>query len=211
MKVIRILRKDDKNVVIHFDNDDKLIISEDVFYNSGLRKGDEISGDRYSFFVERNKIYYIKQRALSFLSRRFHSEKELYLKLKTKSYDERLIKEVIQDLVSRNFIDDRNFTFHFIEEKLKKRKWGANKIRSALYVKGISGEIIDGELKKIDNTPGLNETIREIATKKINQLKNRNTDEKKIFQKVIQFLISRGFDYESSKDVCNKLIKQDFD
>lgn len=211
MKVIRILRKDDKNVVIHFDNDDKLIISEDVFYNSGLRKGDEISGDRYSFFVERNKIYYIKQRALSFLSRRFHSEKELYLKLKTKSYDERLIKEVIQDLVSRNFIDDRNFAFHFIEEKLKKRKWGANKIRSALYVKGISGEIIDEELKKIDNTPGLNETIREIATKKINQLKNRNTDEKKIFQKVIQFLISRGFDYESSKDVCNKLIKQDFD
>ena len=211
MKVIRILRKDDKNVVIHSDNDDKLIISEDVFYNSGLRKGDEISGDRYSFFVERNKIYYIKQRALSFLSRRFHSEKELYLKLKTKSYDERLIKEVIQDLVSRNFIDDRNFAFHFIEEKLKKRKWGANKIRSALYVKGISGEIIDEELKKIDNTPGLNETIREIATKKINQLKNRNTDEKKIFQKVIQFLISRGFDYESSKDVCNKLIKQDFD
>ena len=211
MKVIRILRKDDNNVVIHFDNDDKLIISEDVFYNSGLRKGDEISGDRYSFFVERNKIYYIKQRALSFLSRRFHSEKELYLKLKTKSYDERLIKEVIQDLVSRNFIDDRNFAFHFIEEKLKKRKWGANKIRSALYVKGISGEIIDEELKKIDNTPGLNETIREIATKKINQLKNRNTDEKKIFQKVIQFLISRGFDYESSKDVCNKLIKQDFD
>jgi len=211
MKVIRILRKDDNNVVIHFDNDDKLIISEDVFYNSGLRKGDEISGDRYSFFVERNKIYYIKQRALSFLSRRFHSEKELYLKLKTKSYDERLIKEVIQDLVSWNFIDDRNFAFHFIEEKLKKRKWGANKIRSALYVKGISGEIIDEELKKIDNTPGLNETIREIATKKINQLKNRNTDEKKIFQKVIQFLISRGFDYESSKDVCNKLIKQDFD
>lgn len=211
MKVIRILRKDDNNVVIHFDNDDKLIISEDVFYNSGLRKGDEISGDRYSFFVERNKIYYIKQRALSFLSRRFHSEKELYLKLKTKSYDEHLIKEVIQDLVSRNFIDDRNFAFHFIEEKLKKRKWGANKIRSALYVKGISGEIIDEELKKIDNTPGLNETIREIATKKINQLKNRNTDEKKIFQKVIQFLISRGFDYESSKDVCNKLIKQDFD
>lgn len=211
MKVIRILRKDDKNVVIHFDNDDKLIISEDVFYNSGLRKGDEISGDRYSFFVERNKIYYIKQRALSFLSRRFHSEKELYLKLKTKSYDERLIKEVIQDLVSWNFIDDRNFAFHFIEEKLKKKKWGANKIRSALYVKGISGEIIDEELKKIDNTPGLNETIREIATKKINQLKNRNTDEKKIFQKVIQFLISRGFDYESSKDVCNKLIKQDFD
>ena len=211
MKVIRILRKDDKNVIIHFDNDDKLIISEDVFYNSGLRKGDEISGDRYSFFVERNKIYYIKQRALSFLSRRFHSEKELYLKLKTKSYDEHLIKEVIQDLVSRNFIDDRNFAFHFIEEKLKKRKWGANKIRSALYVKGISGEIIDEELKKIDNTPGLNETIREIATKKINQLKNRNTDEKKIFQKVIQFLISRGFDYESSKDVCNKLIKQDFD
>ena len=81
MKIDRVIRKDQKNVTIYFDNDEKLILSTDTFYNSGLRKGDEISEDRYSFFIELNILYHIKQRALSFLSRRLHSEKELVNKI----------------------------------------------------------------------------------------------------------------------------------
>ena len=64
MNINRIARKDEKNVIVYFDNDEKLILSEDTFYNSGLRKGDEVSDDRYSFFVEQNILYHIKQRAL---------------------------------------------------------------------------------------------------------------------------------------------------
>ena len=211
MKIVRVLRKDEKHVTIYFDNDEKLIISEDVFYNSGLRKGDELSEDRYTFFIDQNKIYYIKQKALSFLSRRFHSEKELYLKLKAKTYEDKLIKEVLKDLSSHSFIDDRNFTHHFIEEKLKKKKWGINKIKSALYTKVISSKIIDETIKEFENPHSNYEAIYSIAVKKINQLKNRNTEEKKIFPKVVQFLIGRGFDYEESKEACNRILKQDFE
>jgi len=98
MKIIRVNRKDEKNVIVYLEDDQKLILSEDVFFQSGLRKGDELSDDRLSFFIEQNIIYHIKQRALSFLSRRFHSEKELFLKLKSKLYDEGLIKIVLSDL-----------------------------------------------------------------------------------------------------------------
>lgn len=211
MKIEKVLRKDEKNVVIHFDNSEKLIISEDVFYNSGLRKGDELSEDRYSFFINQNKIYYIKQRALSFLSRRFHSEKELYLKLKAKAYEDNLIKEVLLDLKSHSFIDDKNFAHHFIDEKLKKKKWGINKIKSALYTKGVSSKIIDEALTEFENPRSNYEAVYEIAFKKINQLKRRNIEEKKIFPKVVQFLIGRGFEYETAKEVCSKILKQDFD
>jgi len=211
MKIVRVLRKDEKNVAIYFENDEKLIITEDVFYNSGLRKGDELSEDRYSFFVEQNKIYHIKQRALSFLSRRFHSEKELFIKLKAKAYEDKLIKEVLKDLSSHSFIDDKNFTHHFIEEKLKKKKWGINKIKSALYIKGVSSKIIEEVIKHFDNKENEVESISEIAVKKINQLRKRNIDEKKILSKVIQFLIGRGFNFESSKEICNKILKRDYD
>ena len=84
MKIDRVSRKDEKNVSVYFDNGERLILSEDTFYNSGLRKGDEISEDRFSFFIEQNILYHIKQRALSFLARRFHSERELLIKLKSK-------------------------------------------------------------------------------------------------------------------------------
>ena len=48
MKIDRVSRKNEKNVSVYFDNGERLILSEDTFYNSGLRKGDEISEDRFS-------------------------------------------------------------------------------------------------------------------------------------------------------------------
>ncbi len=211
MKIDRVSRKDEKNVSVYFDNGERLILSEDTFYNSGLRKGDEISEDRFSFFIEQNILYHIKQRALSFLSRRFHSERELFIKLKSKSYEEKLIKIVLGDLKEKSFIDDQVFANHFIEEKLKRKLWGKNKIRAALFSKGVSVSIIDEVLKSFDSEEDQNETALALVQKKYENLKKRETDNKKLKQKLISFLLRRGFEYEVSAEAVNKIIKQDYD
>ena len=211
MKIDRVSRKDEKNVSVYFDNGERLILSEDTFYSSGLRKGDEISGDRFSFFIEQNILYHIKQRALSFLARRFHSEKELLIKLKTKAYEERLIKIVLNDLREKSFIDDQVFANHFIEEKLKKKRWGKNKIRAALFSKGVSSSIIDDVLQSFNSEEDQNEVAFSLAKKKFENLKLRETDSKKLKQKIISFLLSRGFDYEVSSGAVNKIIEWDYD
>ena len=211
MKIDRVSRKDEKNVSVYFDNGERLILSEDTFFNSGLRKGDEISEDRFSFFIEQNILYHIKQRALSFLARRFHSERELLIKLKQKSYEERLIKLVLNELKVKSFIDDQVFANHFIEEKLKRKRWGNNKIRSALFSKGVSASIIDEVLKSFNSEEDQNEAALSLAQKKYEKLRLRESDERKLKQKIISFLLSRGFDYEVSSDVVGKIIKNDFD
>lgn len=211
MKIDRVSRKDEKNVSVYFDNGERLILSEDTFYNSGLRKGDEISEDRFSFFIEQNILYHIKQRALSFLARRFHSERELLIKLKSKSYEERLIKIVLNELREKSFINDQVFANHFIEEKLKKKRWGKNKIKAALFSKGVSASIIDEGLKSFDSEIDQNEAALGLAQKKFEKLKLRESDDRKLKQKLISFLLSRGFDYEVSSEVVNKIIKSDYD
>jgi len=211
MKIERVSRKDEKNVSVYFDNGERLILSEDTFYNSGLRKGDEISEDRFSFFIEQNILYHIKQRAFSFLARRFHSERELLIKLKQKSYEERLIKLVLNELREKSFIDDQVFANHFIEEKLKRKRWGTNKIRAALFNKGISASIIDEVLKSFDSEEDQNEAALSLVKKKYENLKKRETDNRKLKQKLIAFLLSRGFEYEISVEVVSKIIKQDYD
>lgn len=211
MKIERVSRKDEKNVSVYFDNGERLILSEDTFFNSGLRKGDEISEDRFSFFIEQNILYHIKQRALSFLARRFHSERELLIKLKQKSYEERLIKLVLNELKEKSFIDDQVFANHFIEEKLKKKRWGKNKIRSALFSKGVSASIIDEVLKSFNSEEDQNEAAFSLAQKKYEKLRMRESDERKLKQKIVSFLLSRGFDYEVSSDVVGKIIKSDFE
>jgi len=211
MKIERVFRKDEKNVSVYFDNGERLILSEDTFYNSGLRKGDEISDDRFSFFIEQNILYHIKQRAFSYLARRFHSERELLIKLKQKSYEERLIKLVLNELREKSFIDDQVFANHFIEEKLKKKRWGKNKIRAALFSKGVSASIIDEVLKSFDSEEDQNEAAISLVKKKFENLKKRETDCKKLKQKLVAFLLSRGFEYEISVEVVSKIIKQDYD
>ncbi len=211
MKIEKVIRKDEKNVAVYFDNNEKLILSEEVFFQSGLRKGDEVSDDRFSFFIEQNILYYIKLRALSFLSRRFHSERELLIKLKRKSYDERLIKIVLNDLKDKNFLNDLVFAAHFIDEKLKKKKWGKNKIRAALFSKGVAGSTIDEALSSIEDEKGEFGLALELGTKKFEQLQKRNTDQEKFKQKISAFLISRGFDYETCREVCEKILKSDVD
>lgn len=211
MKIDRVSRKDEKNVSVYFDNGERLILSEDTFYNSGLRKGDEISEDRFSFFIEQNILYHIKQKALSFLARRFHSERELFIKLKSKSYEERLIKIVLNELREKSFINDQVFANHFIEEKLKKKRWGKNKIKAALFSKGVSASIIDEGLKSFDSEIDQNEAALGLAQKKFEKLKLRESDDRKLKQKLISFLLSRGFDYEVSSEVVNKIIKSDYD
>ena len=211
MKIDRVSRKEEKNVSVYFENGECLILSEDTFYGSGLRKGDEISEDRFSFFIEQNILYHIKQRALSFLGRRFHSERVFFIKLKSKSYEERLIKVVLNDLREKSFIDDNVFANHFIEEKLKKKSWGKNKIRAALFSKGVSGSVIDEAMNAFNSEEDQNETALTLANKKYKNLKQRKTDNRKIKQKIISFLLSRGFDYEISAEVVNKIIQQDYD
>ncbi len=209
MKIDRVSRKDERNVLVYFDNDQKLILSEDVFFQSGLRKGDEVSDDRFSFFIEQNILYHIKQRALSFLSRRFHSEKELLLKLKSKSYDERLIKIVLTDLKGKGFIDDHIFSQHFVEEKLSKKRWGKNKIKAALINKGVNRSTIDEAISGYEDDKSEFDLAYSLAEKKIIQLQKRNTDTNKYQQKISTFLISRGFDFDTCREVCEKILRQD--
>ncbi len=210
MKIEKILRKDEKNICVYFDNNEKLILSEDTFYKSGLRKGDEIPDDRFSFFVEQNILYHIKQRALTYLARRFHSEKELFIKLRQKAYDEKLIKLVLTDLKEKGFVDDKIFANHFVEEKLKKKRWGRSKIKSALFTKGVNQSVINEVFEEFSKDESDFDLAKELAQKKLIQLIKRGADPKKHYQKISAYLISKGVDYETCREVCSKLIKEDF-
>lgn len=206
MKIEKVVRKDEKNVIIFFDNNEKLILTEETFFNSGLRKGDIISEDRYDFFIEQNKIYHIKQKAITYLARRSHSEKELYVKLKLKGYEEKLINSVLNHLKELGVIDDQKFALEFAEEKWTKKHWGKNKIHSALIIKGVQSQIIKDVLKSFKSGENEFNVLTGIANKKLVQLKKRVNDDKKLYQKLITFLTGRGYDYEMSKEVCRKLL-----
>jgi regulatory protein len=209
MKVSRIVKKDARNVVIHFDNDEVLFLSVDIFYKIGLKKNDEISDDRFSSLIKENRLFHIKQRAFRYLGRRQHSTSELRIKLKQKGYETELINEVLDDLKQKNHLDDKKFAEMFVEEKIKLKLWGEQKLRSELIKRGIKSEIISDILRnKITDEDKVNNAMT-VATKKYHTLKNRNVENDVIKRKLFTLLNSRGYTYDVIKNVCSKLITED--
>jgi len=205
MVITAINKKDDNNFIIHLDNGDKLYLSLEVFMKNGLRKGDEISEDRFAFFVRENQKYFVRLSALRFIANRLHSSRELNTKLLKKKYDKEIVAEIVADLSSKGLINDFDFALAYAGENVRNKQWGKNKIKAGLFQKGVASQIIDKVLEGFfAEDDELDNAVR-LAQKKKNILVKRNMDEQKLKQKLITFLISRGYSYELAKNALYKM------
>ena len=206
MIINRIVKKGAKDIIIHFEDDEFLILALEVFLKSGLKKNDELSDDRFSFFVRENRLYHIKQRAFRYLGRRLHSASELRTKLRQKGYEIEMIDQVIGELRDKSYLDDTEFASVFIEEKFKSKMWSERKLKSELIKKGISSSVISDVLsKKFSKDVNYNNALT-VSLKKYKILQERNLDLQTTKKKLISFLNSRGYNYETIKQVCDKII-----
>ena len=143
MRIERILKKGKANVLIEFDNNEKLILALEVFMKSGLGKNDNLSVDRFSSLITENRLFFIRQRAFRLLGRRLHSTGELRNKLLEKMYDKQLVDSVIEELESKKYLNDQEFAAQFIREKISVKKWSRKKIYSELIKRNIKRQIIE--------------------------------------------------------------------
>lgn len=207
MKVIRVVKKDDNNVIVYLDNDEKLFLSYEVFLKNGLRKNVEIPDGHFDFLIEENQKFHIKKRAYSYIARRHHSVFEIKTKLRRKKYDNRLIEEILSELIAGKYLDDHEFADIFADENIRLKLWGRNKIKAELMKRGVESGTIDEVLNK--KFPDGNDVTNavELVQKKYRLLKDRTPDEMKLRQKLYSFLSSRGYDYETSKEAVNMVVR----
>jgi len=202
----RIVKKGAKDIIIHFEDDEFLILALEVFLKSGLKKNDELSEDRFSFFIRENRLFHIKQRAFRYLGRRLHSTSELRTKLRQKGYDIEMLDQVISELKDKNYLDDSEFASVFVEEKLRSKMWSERKLKAELIKKGVKSSIISEVLSnKFSKDVNYNNALS-VALKKYKTLQEWNLDILTTKKKLTSFLNTRGYNYETIKQVCDKII-----
>lgn len=145
--------------------------------------------------------------AISVLSRSSKSEKELRLKIIQKGYDLELVNVIIDKLKANKYIDDEDYTDRFIHDKINISKYGKRKIKEALYNKGIDRPIIEEKLNLISTDDEIDRayTLGEKKLKNLSDVENA-----KKYVKVSNFLINKGFEYETVRKVVNKLLNIDY-
>jgi regulatory protein len=143
-----------------------------------------------------------KDYAILLLKFRARSEKEIYTRLKKKKFKEVVIKETLAFLKDKGFIDDKIFAKTWIESRLKK-SLGLARLRQELGLKGIDKKIIDKAISQVGKTYSEEDTVAEIAEKRLRRLSNLEPSVKK--RRVYAYLLRRGFSAEVVEEVVSQL------
>ena len=134
-------------------------------------------------------------KSLDLLSRREHSVSELKNKLLRFNPDPNDLKDVIERLITSNFLDDKRFASAFIRSKAESG-YGPNYISQYLAKKGIPSDKYDIYSLEIDWE---DKCLTQFNKKRRN--KEINFKEK---EKILRFLAYRGFSYEIIKNALKE-------
>ena len=134
-------------------------------------------------------------KSLDLLSRREHSVSELRNKLIRFNPDSKDLKDVIERLITSNFLDDKRFASAFIRSKAESG-YGPNYISQYLTKKGITPDKYDMYSLEIDWE---DKCLAQFNKKRRN--KEINFKEK---EKILRFLAYRGFSYEIIKNALKE-------
>jgi regulatory protein len=206
--IIEKLTKKGDNIVIKFDDETELLLDLNSVLNKGFRKNDEVSEDEFENLKKISSKTVIKNSAFNYLSRRIHSRGELFQKLKKKDYENEIINEILDELEEKKFLDDEFFANRFAEEKLFRKKWGVEKVRSHLFVKGIKRNIIDNVLSVYSGNELILDNAISLIKKKKKFYSNKKFTDQQIKQKLFSFLRSRGFEYEIISKALAEIVEK---
>ena len=146
-----------------------------------------------------------KNYAYTLLRNRPRSEQELRGRLRLKGYDDGIIDIVIADLTRAGYINDAKFAKFLVESRMHANPVGDVILKHQLKSKGVSEEVIEGALAEKGKTYDEYELAAAMAKERFERLKK--LDRRKAAKRVYDFLLRRGFKYDTIRRVIDDLIK----
>lgn len=146
-----------------------------------------------------------KARMARLCSRREYCSVEIDAKLREYGLSGDECAEVLDALQSGGYIDDRRYARSYAGDRFRLHRWGRRKIRYELIGRGIPEDLARAAVESLSEDEYLN-TIRYLASKKLSNLPP--AENRVGLQKVIEYLIRKGFEPEIVRPVVEQLINQ---
>ncbi len=155
----------------------------------GIKEGSELSAESYGeickILLKRGKL-----RAMHLLEKMDYTEYQILQKLKKNGYPQETVDEILTYLKECHYLDDDRYIEHYLEcygQRLSRRQ-----LQQKLRQKGLDAEKIELALENM-KTADESYLIRELMQKR--RYVPAEADEK-ARQKMIRYLLGRGFSYE---------------
>jgi len=178
------IEKISRNKIFFYDG--RVIdISKDIEYSFNLKADKELSKEEYEKIIFQASL----MKAYFLLSRRDYSKKDLEKKLILKYGEKNIIKNAIDRLEEKGYLNDFDYAKTLIRGK---KKDGLKKLRFDLMKKGISREVIEDVFRDVEVDE--KEMIRQLLPKLV----------KKEREKKVAYLARRGFSFDDIFLVLNE-------
>ena len=152
--IVRSLKNLSSNRVrVVFDDNTEAAIPMDLVVRNDLFSGTEVLPDRFSAICAEAELLNARDRALSLISYRPHSEKEVRDKLRHKGFSENAAEYAVKWLTERNYLDDCRFAEELTFSYLRK-EYGKRRIHAELVRRGVARDTIHQVLKLLESPAG---------------------------------------------------------
>ena len=188
--------KQDK-IHISVDGEYSFTVDEAYFLSLGIWNGKEVDSDELEEIKQTVSIRRAYNYAVSLLSRRDHSERELMTKLAQKGYTDGA-EEAIEKLKNGGYVSDERFARLYVRELQTLKRYGKRRIEQELQRKGVDRDTIREVLDETDFDES--ELVSLIERKYGRYL----SDEKGI-QKTINGLLRMGYSYGEIRDALKQI------
>ena len=111
-------------------------------------------------------------------------------------------ERIMARLTKERFVDETRFAHAFVRDRFRYNGWGARRIEAELKKKGISTDTINDALTEISEDNIL-ESLCSLLESKRKSVRGKSAYE--IRGKLIRFALSRGFSYDDTEKVLEKL------
>ena len=138
-------------------------------------------------------FYEIKQKLVNYCVYQDRCHAEVEQKMKEFVLIPEAKEEIILYLIKENYLNEERFARSYTRGKFYIKKWGKNKIKQQLRIKGISDKLIVKSFSEIDDLD-YQLTIRDFIEKLMPSYKGLKDYQRK--QKLIKFLMSKGYEYD---------------
>ncbi len=129
----------------------------------------------------------------------------LYKKVRTTHWSHEAVDKIIRHLIELKFLDDKEFINYLVTSRTRAKIKGVFAIKQELVKYGVEKELIDEYFAKTE----INE--EELAEKTLTSRwpRLKTLPKQKRFEKAINFLARRGFNYEISRKTVEDLINKE--
>jgi regulatory protein len=179
-----------------------LSLSVGLAAEAGLRHGDILTAERLESLRQADERQQARDAALRLLAYRPRSEEELRGRLARRGLPPEVVQETMEHLRERGLVDDAAFASYWVEARQQSSPRGRRLLRRELLAKGIAKEMAGEAVAGVADE----EAAHRAAGKKAHSL--RNLDYPTFRRRLGQFLLRRGFPYETARSLVDELWRQ---